>query len=56
MARCLRRRLHPLFVVAALLILSGAPLPAQEIPADSIDGWTTEQVQEALGRPSMRDR
>ena len=47
---------HLLFVVVVFVVLQRASLPAQEPPGDSIEGWTEDQVQEALGRPSMWDR
>ena len=47
---------HLLFVVVVFVVLQGATLPAQEPPGDSIEGWTEDQVREALGRPSIRDR
>ena len=43
------------FMVAVFVVSQGTSLPSQE-PGDSVEGWTEDQVQEALGRPSMRDR
>ena len=47
---------HLLFAVVVYVVVQGASLLAQDIPGDSIEGWTQDQVRESLGRPSIRDR
>ena len=49
-------RISSMIGVVVFVVLQGATLPAQEPPGDSIEGWTEDQVREALGRPSIRDR
>ena len=36
------------FMVAVFVVLQGTSLPSQEPPGDSVEGWTEDQVQEAL--------